>query len=208
VIPIHLDPTHLRIGLVGNGRLALKRYNWLISLNSKPNVWSVEPDESLRAALGGDLRPHLPTQADLQSLSVLWIADLEQPAAGELAARARAAKVVVNVEDDLPFCDFHTPAIVKRGSLVASIGTNGTSPAAAGFLRRLLSAALPAAWDDVLADLNKLRTSLRRTGATPRAVIAASYAYLDDPKIAAQIAPCGKVECPLVTSAHQVPKSS
>jgi precorrin-2 dehydrogenase / sirohydrochlorin ferrochelatase len=205
VIPIHLDPTHLRIGLIGNGRLALNRYKWLLALACQPVVWSPDPEAEFAANVGDALITRLPTDDELRELSVLWIADLPQVLAGELAAKARGAKVVVNVEDDLPFCDFHTPALVKRGDLLVSIGTSGASPAAAGFVRRLLEAALPLVWKDALAALSALRQDLRRGGATPSAVIAASRHYLDAPETIEAIAPCGKKDCSLLIAARATP---
>jgi precorrin-2 dehydrogenase / sirohydrochlorin ferrochelatase len=168
-------------------------------------VWSPDAQATFLAHVGDALMAHLPSDDELQELSVLWIADLPQPLAGELAARARGAKVVVNVEDDLPFCDFHTPALVKRGDLLVSVGTSGASPAAAGFVRRLLEAALPLVWKDVLAVLSALRQDLRRDGATPGAVIAASRDYLNSPETARSIAPCGNKDCSLLVAARTAP---
>jgi precorrin-2 dehydrogenase / sirohydrochlorin ferrochelatase len=207
LIPIHLDPAHVRIGLIGNGTLALRRYDWLGGLDCQPEVWSPEPSPDFAAAVGGGLQPHLPTDADLVGLSALWLADLAPDIAAKLAARARALHILVNVEDDLHFCDFHTPALVRRGQLLVSIGTSGASPAAAGFVRRLINAALPPAWAQVLADLSDLRQRLRAEGAPPRDVIAAARAFLAKPQIASQIAPCGQVTCPLTAQAGVDPAS-
>jgi precorrin-2 dehydrogenase/sirohydrochlorin ferrochelatase len=67
-------------------------------------------------------------------LSVLYVAGLEPLAAGELARRARAARVLVNVEDRPELCDFHVPAIVRRGDLAFTVSTSGRAP---GLARRL-----------------------------------------------------------------------
>ncbi|NJR20275.1 MAG: amidohydrolase family protein [Hyphomonadaceae bacterium] len=168
MIPIHLDPGALSIGLIGDGPLAARRLDWLAQRGCVALVWQQPPADH-----------------DLAALNILWIADLPADQCAEVASRARALKVIVNVEDDLPFCDFHTPAVVQRGQLTVSVGTGGASPAAAGYVRRLLEAALPLAWGDVLADLAELRQNGRAAGKLPREVIVAAKAHLAKPDIAA-----------------------
>jgi precorrin-2 dehydrogenase/sirohydrochlorin ferrochelatase len=63
------------------------------------------------------------------------------------AAAARAARdagTPVNVVDHPELCDFHTPAIVDRGQVVAAIGTAGAAPIVAALLRAELEARIPA----------------------------------------------------------------
>jgi precorrin-2 dehydrogenase / sirohydrochlorin ferrochelatase len=201
MIPIHLDPRITRIGLVGNGVLALRRHQWLKGLDCQPEVWSPEPSAAFEAAVGPGLLRHMPSQGELAGLSALWIADLAPEQAGQLAELARVSGILVNVEDDLPFCDFHTPALVRRGKLLVSIGTSGASPAAASFVRRLIEAALPAAWADILAGLASQRQDLRARGLKPGDVIAAARSRLAAAETAIQIAPCGKAQCCLMQAA-------
>jgi precorrin-2 dehydrogenase / sirohydrochlorin ferrochelatase len=204
LIPIHLDPATMRIGLVGNGPLALRRYLWLKGLDCAPQIWSPDPTpEFLAAVRDQELHCNLPDAKQVAALSVLWIADLDEAVAQEIAALARSHKTIVNVEDVLPLCDFHTPAIVRRGQLLVSIGTKGSSPAAASFVRRLLELALPMAWGDVLASLATSRQKMRTEGASPREIIAASKAQLRQDDTAAMIAPCGGTNCTLLAKVHE-----
>jgi hypothetical protein len=69
----------------------------------------------------------------------------------------------------------------------------------------LLEAALPLVWKDALAALSALRQDLRRGGATPSAVIAASRHYLNAPETIEAIAPCGKKDCSLLIAARATP---
>ncbi len=60
-----------------------------------------------------------PPDAVLEALQLLFVAGLQEGEARHLAGRARALGVLVNVEDVLPLCDFHVPAIVRRGDSAA-----------------------------------------------------------------------------------------
>ncbi len=46
--------------------------------------------------------------------------------------------ILCNVVDVPDLCDFYVPALVTRGSLQIAIGTDGQSPAYAGYIRRKL----------------------------------------------------------------------
>ncbi|MFM1977377.1 MAG: hypothetical protein RL145_2223 [Pseudomonadota bacterium] len=166
MIPIHLDPAQTRIGLVGRGTLTVRRLGWFQGLGASALVFSDRPEPELAAAAGPDLIGRLPNSEDLAALQVMWVADLEPEEAAILGAAARAAKVLLNTEDVLPLCDFHTPAIVRRGRLVLSAGTGGGSPAAASYVRERLTAAFPEAWAEMLETLTAERLAQKQAGAT------------------------------------------
>ncbi|WP_284360702.1 precorrin-2 dehydrogenase/sirohydrochlorin ferrochelatase family protein [Candidatus Phycosocius spiralis] len=166
MIPIHLDPSKISIGLAGRGDLALRRLAWLRNLGATPVVFSDAPSDALHLLAGTALLKRLPNDQDLDSLNLLWIADLTDGAASALGIAARAKKVLLNTEDVLDLCDFHTPAIVQRGRLVLSAGTGGASPAAASYVRERLAAVFPEPWCDVLDELALARQSQKMVNAS------------------------------------------
>jgi precorrin-2 dehydrogenase/sirohydrochlorin ferrochelatase len=171
MIPVMLDPTRLRIGLAGRGALAVRRLDWFQALGVTPELYSDAPEPDFAKAAGDRLVPRLPDTGDLAALDFLWIADLDT-AAEALFDLAKDAKVMVNVEDVLPYCDFHTPAVLKRGRLLIAAGTGGTSPAVAGAVRRKLDDCFPEQWGDALEDIARARNELRAAGATMSEVAA------------------------------------
>lgn len=172
MLPVMLDPTRQRIGLAGRGALTLKRLEWFRKLGVTPEIFSDMPSPELTEAAGDLILPRLPDPGDLVALDVLWIADLDRHEAEDLFTQARAVKVMVNVEDDLPLCDFHTPAVVKRGRLVIAAGTGGASPAVASAVRTRIEEAFPEGWADALEDIAAARQQLRAHGAAPAEVSA------------------------------------
>ena len=73
----------------------------------------------------------------------------------------RAAGAAVNVVDHPELCDFHTPAIIDRGQVVAAIGPGGAKPMLAALLRADLEAKIPAALGPLAALLGRRREAIR-----------------------------------------------
>jgi len=178
MIPITLDPAQTDIAVIGKGPLALRRFRQLRDLGADPLLFSEQPEGDVAAEAGARLRRRRPSRKDLHALQVVWVAGQSETESGEIAADARAEKTLVNVEDVLPFCDFHTPAIVQRGKLLLTASTGGASPAAARFARETLEAAFPEAWNEALVELAAARSRARSNGVGPAAIGAEAQAIL------------------------------
>jgi precorrin-2 dehydrogenase / sirohydrochlorin ferrochelatase len=166
MIPIMLDPALVRVALCGEGELTLRRLAWLQACGARPVIFAPMPSQAL-AELGGDkIIRRLPSKVDLTGLAAIWIADLSNDIAGPIAEMGRGLNVLVNVEDVLDYCDFHTPAIVHRGRLTFAIGTGGASPAIASLIRQRLETAFPTAWSSLVDEIAASRLALKAKGAT------------------------------------------
>ena len=172
MIPIHIDPKFVRIALVGRGELTVKRLRWLMAGGAAPDVWSDAPEPALIEAAGAHFAPRMPTAAELAGYHLVWVADLSPAESRAFADQARGLRVLVNVEDLVPACDFHTPAVVRRGRLTLTAGTGGASPAVARAARERLEAAFDSDWGEALAEIEKSRTELRVRNAGIETLIA------------------------------------
>jgi precorrin-2 dehydrogenase/sirohydrochlorin ferrochelatase len=74
-----------------------------------------------------------------------------------IAQEARSRRVLVNVMDDIPNCDWSAPSVVRRGELVIAIATGGASPALARKVREQLATAYGEEWAEVLAVVRSVR---------------------------------------------------
>jgi precorrin-2 dehydrogenase len=149
VLPVIVDPSKVKIGLAGAGEALARRRIHLIDAGATPI--EIRPDD--RDALSG--------------LSVLYVAGLERDASEALAGRARAQGVLVNVEDDLPLCDFHVPATVRRGDLLLSVSSAGRSPGLVRLVREWLGNQFGAEWSDRVAEIGARREDWRASGLSP-----------------------------------------
>lgn len=150
MLPLVLNPVHLKAGLAGRG-----------------------PQRDRRAALLAEagvearLLPDRVPDEILASLQLLFVAGLPEGEARDLAVRARALGVLVNVEDVLPLCDFHVPAIVRRGDLLLTASTGGQVPGLARALRESLAGQFGTEWTARLKELGRARAKWRAQGMTP-----------------------------------------
>jgi precorrin-2 dehydrogenase/sirohydrochlorin ferrochelatase len=91
---------------------------------------------------------------------VAFVASADAGFCRDAAATARSAGVPVNVVDHPELCDFHTPAIVDRGQVVAAIGTAGSAPIVAALLRAELEAKISPGLGRLAALFGELRSEI------------------------------------------------
>jgi precorrin-2 dehydrogenase/sirohydrochlorin ferrochelatase len=165
MIPLALSPSLPGLALAGTGDAALRRLRALRAAGGNHiRVYAPAPTAALAAAAGEQLVPHLPGAADWPDIRVLWVAGLAPEAAAALATAARAARVLVNVEDLPEYCDFYAMAEIRRGDLLVALSTGGAAPGLAAALRRQLEACFPAAWGERVHEVTALRKIWREEG--------------------------------------------
>ena len=153
MLPIVLDPTRLKAGLAGRGEALAHRAAFLADAGVTVRLLSMDVSDEVLAAL-----------------DLLFVAGLPEGEVRLLTGRARALGVLVNVEDVLPLCDFHVPAVVRRGDLLLTVSTGGTSPALARQVREYLAKSFGAEWSHRLDMLGQARAKLRSQGLGPAIV--------------------------------------
>ena len=165
MIPVALDPRNVSFAVAGNADLALRRLRQLRRAGADVQLFADAPSPALAAEAGAMLRARLPADEDLGALHVLWIVDLPEAAATALAGRARARRVLVNVEDRTALCDFHSVAEVRRGDLLLTVSTGGAAPGLAGSIRRSLETCFASVWAERVEEVGGLRRQWRDEGA-------------------------------------------
>ncbi len=161
MIPLAVDPSRLRLGLAGTGPQALRRLRGLRAAGAGDNLQIFTTDQDLAHEAGPTSLPRLPEPGEISQFSLLWIVGLDETAYRPLAEAARAANVLVNVEDVPEFCDFNSVAEIRRGDLLLTISTNGQAPGLAGAIRKRLEACFPESWAARVKEIAALRQSWR-----------------------------------------------
>ncbi len=117
-----------------------------------------------------EIAPNRLTRPALELLPALFVAGLPKPQAVAIAAAARTAGVLVNVEDEPELCDFYVPAVIRRGDLLISVSTCGRSPGLAKRVRQWIERQLGPDWAGHVAEAANAREEWREAGLSPDAV--------------------------------------
>ncbi|MEQ1790510.1 MAG: NAD(P)-dependent oxidoreductase, partial [Rickettsiales bacterium] len=97
---------------------------------------------------------------------VVLIVGLDDAQSANLHKQAKAARCLVNVEDNKDYCDFFFQSFVKRGKLLISVSTGGSSPATAKIVRDKIEETFPPEWEDYMDNIAQKRIEWKAAGKT------------------------------------------
>jgi uroporphyrin-III C-methyltransferase/precorrin-2 dehydrogenase/sirohydrochlorin ferrochelatase len=139
--PVSLELDGRRCVVVGDGALAREKAGGLAEAGAEVIV-----------VTGAEYRAE-----HLDDAFLCVVTDPSPELHAAVADDARERRVLLNCMDDVPYCDFAAPSIVRRGDLRVSISTGGKAPALAKRMRLRMEAEL----DEALAALVDLLGEVR-----------------------------------------------
>lgn len=163
MLPVVLNPHGVKVGLAGQGEALARRAALLAEAGVDARLLSSDASDAV-----------------LEPLQLLFVAGLPEGEARALATRARGLGLLVNVEDVLPLCDFHVPAVVRRGDLLLTASTGGSVPGLARRLREWLADSFGPEWKDRLSELSAQRARWRSAGLPPAEVSQMVRSLIDE----------------------------
>ncbi len=179
MFPVILDLTDWPVAVVGDSGPAERRLALVDAAGAaQVTVFAPDPSPAMRDAAGDRLVMRLPTDAEVAGFRVVFTADLPDAEAERIAHVARDHRVILNTEDDRPRCDFHVPAMVRRGDLLLTISTNGKSPGLARALRLDMEARFGPEWAGRLEEIARARDAWRAEGASFKDLIQRTEALI------------------------------
>ena len=200
MLPIVLDIAGLSVAVVGGGEQATRRLQMLDAAGAKNvTVYSADACDEMLDLAGERLTANPISEAEIAKLAVVFVANVTEAEAARITQIARACKTLVNVEDVKPQCDFHVPALVRRGDLVLTASSGGKSPALARRLKAFLSARFPESWGAYVEEIGEARENWRKEGLSFKEVTERSNAMIDQK---------GWLECQCPLTAKNNNKSS
>jgi precorrin-2 dehydrogenase/sirohydrochlorin ferrochelatase len=168
--PIALVLDGKRVLLVGGGKIAAEKAAPLLRAGVELTVVSpTARPEIVALASNGQITWHeRPYRADDQDGCALVIAATDDRVLNvQVVTAARAAGILTQAVDDIPYCDFFAMSIVRRGDMQVAISTNGRSPAFARWMRERLDSELPVEYGELLTVLGDVRDELKAQGSIP-----------------------------------------
>ena len=184
--PVNLVVADKRCLVVGGGEVAARKAAGLLESGARvhliaetvgPGIWELQVGYPQMTV---EERPYRSGEAAGYRLV---IAATDQASVNHrVFADAEAAGVWVNVADDPTACTFTLPSVLRQGSVLVTVSTNGRSPALASWLRSRLAEVVGPEYQ-VLADLlSAERQSIQARGMSTEGVdwqSAISSAMLD-----------------------------
>ena len=162
--PAFLDLVRKGVVVVGGGTIATQKVRGLLPCGAHPIVVVAPTVSQLireQAEAGALLwEPREYRDGDLEGADLCFAATDDRPLNAEVAREARRRGIPVLAVDDIPYCDFIAPAVVKRGQLTVAISTSGRSPALASHTRRKLERVITPHWGSLLEVAARVRDRL------------------------------------------------
>ncbi|MGH2554800.1 MAG: precorrin-2 dehydrogenase/sirohydrochlorin ferrochelatase family protein [Actinomycetota bacterium] len=159
--PISLEVSGRRAVVIGRMAVAQGKAEALLQAGAQVTVISDGPRralDKLEREAGATVKRRKYEPGDLDGAFVCVASSDDPEIRAAIHAEARWRRVLVNVMDDVPHCDFAAPAVVRRGDLAIAISTGGRSPALARRLREELSEQFDLRWAELLDLLGEVRT--------------------------------------------------
>ncbi len=164
--PVFLKLDQLQVLVVGGGYVGEEKLNSL--LKSSPNASIKLVGREISQAIR-ELQPSYPgltlvekvfDPEDLNEQDLVIAATNDKLLNAAVKEAAAAKGILANIADTPDLCDFYLGSIVHKGDLKIAISTNGKSPTVAKRLKELLTDAIPAEMDQVLDNMQVLRSRM------------------------------------------------
>jgi precorrin-2 dehydrogenase/sirohydrochlorin ferrochelatase len=158
--PIALRLEGRRALVVGAGEVAEGRVRRAVEARARIHLVAPEATPALRtlAAEGRLEWSPRPYQAGDCRGAAIVLAASDDPAVNQaVAAEARALGILVNVADAPALCDFHVPAVARRGPVTIAVSTAGEAPALAAELRARIESEIGPEYGTLARLMGRLR---------------------------------------------------
>ncbi|KXJ61115.1 MAG: sirohydrochlorin ferrochelatase [Alteromonas sp. Nap_26] len=171
--PLFLDARQLKVLIVGAGEVAARKLELIMKTPATITVvapWVCDTVKQLANNEKVTLIVREFENGDLDGKDVVFVATDKADVNQHIHDIARAKKVLVNVVDNTPLCQFITPSIVDRSPIVIAMSSGGVAPVLLRYLRQKLETVLPANLSRLGAFSEKFREKVKQAlnGVTAR----------------------------------------
>ncbi|WP_135382185.1 precorrin-2 dehydrogenase/sirohydrochlorin ferrochelatase family protein [Vibrio tasmaniensis] len=145
--PMFLDVENKPILVVGGGEVACRKVDSLLRAGANVTLVSPKVAPYLKELADEDklrwVQNFYSSQLISKNYLQVW-ATTENPNLNhQVHNDAKKMGILVNVVDDLPYCDFITPSMINRGRIQIAISSGGASPVLVRNIREKLETVLP-----------------------------------------------------------------
>lgn len=170
MLPLILNPANRRVVLIGEGGAAFRRFEFLQAAGVEQLSIFIANHDGWACEAEAAVYDRWPVESDLKGAQIVFVAGLPRELSEQMVDRAHRAGALVNVEDMPALCDFHVPAVVRRGDLLLTVSTGGKAPGLASQIRGYLERLFGAEWAGRLSQISEARTEWREAELKPSEV--------------------------------------
>jgi precorrin-2 dehydrogenase/sirohydrochlorin ferrochelatase len=184
--PIFVEVRDRAVLVAGGGREAVAKAATLASLGACVTSWAPQSHATRRLdGIARIRRVSGPFRDELLDGALLAVVGTGDRALDhQIADIARGRGVLVNTVDDIPYCDWSAPAILRRGRLTVAVGTGGIAPALAARVRdQIENELLGPEFADLVEIFAEVRPTVTATGRTFADRRALWYDLVDGPAL-------------------------
>jgi len=158
--PIFLELSGRRAVVIGGGGVAVRKVQTLMSAGARIVVVAERIDDMMTALCAGtdvEIVQGSYSKSYLASAVLAIAATNNSDLNKKIYKDCQELEILCNVVDVPELCDFYVPALVKRGKLQIAIGTDGSSPAYSGHIRKKLEKIFTEKHGEFVAELEIVR---------------------------------------------------
>ena len=179
MLPLVLDVRIRKVAVVGRGLAAHQRYEYARDAGVERLSLYVIDQDGWACHAEAALYERLPVQADLEGFAVVLVAGLAPAETKKVVDYARAVGALVNVEDQPDLCDFHVPAVMRRGDLVVTVSTGGKAPGLSQKIKTHLQALFGPEWAARVRTVVEERARWRAEGLAKTEIVRLTQALIE-----------------------------
>ncbi len=161
--PFYLDINEKKILLIGGGKIALQKLKALLPFSKNITVIAPEIKYNNYLLIKEHNLPYFQRsyqKGDIEKFDIVIVAINDEKLQEAIFYESRGKNILINCVDNIKYCDFIFPSIIKRGDITITISTNGASPALSRGLREYIESLLPKDLESFVALLKQMRQEL------------------------------------------------
>ncbi|TFH89757.1 NAD(P)-dependent oxidoreductase [Vibrio ouci] len=145
--PLFVNLNHKPVLVVGGGEVASRKVDSLVRAGASVTIVSPQVEEYLSQLIDKGECQWIQGFYSEELLDTSYVqvwATTDNPSLNHQVHRdAKRKGILVNVVDDLPYCDFITPSMINRGRIQLAISSGGAAPVLIRNMREKIEAVLP-----------------------------------------------------------------
>lgn len=145
--PLFMDLRTKPVLVIGGGEVACRKVDTLLRAQAQVTIVSPEIETYLKSLVEEEACHWIQSEYSDAYLTKeyvqVWATTDSREINHQIHADATKKRILVNVVDDQPYCDFITPSIINRGKVQLAISSGGAAPVLIRNLREKMEAILP-----------------------------------------------------------------